>query len=148
MKDTLIICDKCGSNACYEQHLGENYKIKLCYGCGFTTNSLMTENSEFLQEQLETLPELYKDLVFKDKKGQHWMPSYTKIEDRGMIFANGKNALKWMWTAVKATSIPKEELNKFPEGSTHKMDMKTSQHYDERDFMEALDYIGVFNLEK
>ena len=35
----------------------------MCYGCGFTTNTLMTEDSEFLEEQLEVLPEIYKDLV-------------------------------------------------------------------------------------
>lgn len=145
MKDTLTICDRCGSNACYVQHLGENYTIKLCYGCGFTTNSLMTKDSEFLQEQLEILPELYKDLVFEDKNGQYWMPSYTKIEDKGMIFVNGKDTSNWKWTAVKAIPISEDELNKFPEGTTHKMDMETSQHYDERDYMEALDYIGVFN---
>lgn len=148
MKDSLVICNKCGSDACYEQYLGENYKIQLCYGCGFTTNSLMTTSSEFLQEQLETLPELYKDLVFKDSNEQYWMPSYTKIEDKGMIFANGKDTLNWKWTSVKSTPIPLEEMDKFPEGTTHKMDMKTAQHYDERDYMEALDYIGVFNSKK
>ena len=34
----------------------------MCYGCGFTTNTLMEPNSEFLNEQLEVLPEIYKDL--------------------------------------------------------------------------------------
>ncbi len=147
MKDILTICNKCGGDACYEQHLGENYKIQLCYGCGFTTNSLMTLGSEFLQEQLETLPELYKDLVVEDSNGQHWMPSYTKIVDKGMIFANGKDASNWEWTAVKAVPIPKEEMDRFPEGSTYKMDMGNAQNYNEFDYMDALDYIGAFNLE-
>ena len=39
----------------------------MCYGCGFTTNTLMTKDSEFLEEQLEVLPEIYKDLVLVDE---------------------------------------------------------------------------------
>jgi hypothetical protein len=35
----------------------------------------MTKDSEFLEEQLEVLPELYKDLVYEDENGHHWMPS-------------------------------------------------------------------------
>ena len=50
-KDKLTICPRCGSDACYEQELGADYKIHQCYGCGFTTNTLMIENSEFLDEE-------------------------------------------------------------------------------------------------
>ena len=44
-----------------------------------------------------------------------------------------------------AVEITEEEKAKFPKGQTHKMDMKTIQHYDERDFMDALEYIGYYN---
>lgn len=145
MKDSLIKCARCGSDACYHQAVNETYSIDFCYGCGFTTNSLMTEDSEFLAEQIEVLPELYKDLTFKDDKGNHWIPSTMNIIDKGMIFANGKTSKKWMWTAVKAIPLLEEELDNFPDGSTHKMDMKNAKHFSERDFMEALDYIGLFN---
>ena len=46
-KDKLTICPRCGSDACYEQELGADYKIHQCYGSGVTTNTLMVEDSKF-----------------------------------------------------------------------------------------------------
>jgi hypothetical protein len=143
-KDNLNICPRCGSDACYHTDLGANYQIDMCYGCGFTTNTLMTEDSEFLEEQIEVLPEIYKDLVYKDENGKHWMPSTINKPEQGMIFIDGTSIEDWKWAACKAVELTEEELSRFPEGSTHKMDMSTVKQFDERDFIEALDYIGVF----
>lgn len=143
-KDNLGICSRCGSDACYENNLGADYKVYMCYGCGFTTNTLMTEDSEFLEEQLEVLPELYKDLVYIDDDGLNWIPSTISIPEKGMIFINGKSPEKWNWSSVPAKELTKEELPNFPEGSTHKMDMKNVKHFDEREFIEAMDYIDMF----
>lgn len=143
-KDNLGICPRCASDACYENSLGADYKVYMCYGCGFTTNTLMTEDSEFLEEQLEVLPELYKDLVYTDTDGLHWIPSTISIPEKGMIFINGKSSEKWNWSSVPAKKLTEEELPNFPEGSTHKMDMKKVKHFDERDFIEAMDYIDMF----
>ena len=41
--------------------------------------------------------------------------------------------MNWRWGAV----LPSEE-------NPEKMDMTTIKHFEERDYMEALDYIGVF----
>ena len=144
LKDNLTMCARCGSDACYEQDLGADYKISMCYGCGFTTNTLMTSDSEFLEEQLEVLPELYKDLVYVDVTGQHWMPSTINQSEQGMIFIDGTSIDDWRWAACKAVELAEEELDKFPEGATHKMDMKNVEYFSQRDFIEALDYIGVF----
>lgn len=152
--DKLTICPRCGSDACYEQELGAEYKIHQCYGCGFTTNTLMTSDNQFLEEQLEVLPELYKDLVFVDNNQYHWMPSAVNNPEQGMVFADGSNTENWNWSAVKAVSIPKEDREKYPipgkEGEyyEYKMDMKSLKRFEERDFIEALDYIGVFNTEE
>ncbi len=143
-KDNLGICPRCGSDACYENNLGADYKVYMCYGCGFTTNTLMTEDSEFLEEQLEVLPELYKDLVYVDDDGLNWIPSTVSIPERGMIFINGKSTEKWNWSSVPAKELTEKELPNFPEGSTHKMDMEKVKHFDERDFIEAMDYINMF----
>ena len=150
LKDNLTICPRCGSDACYEQELGANYKVSQCYGCGFTTNSQMTSKSQFLEEQLEILPELYKDLIFTDDKGYHWMPSAINNPEQGMVYADGKTPEEWKWSAVKAILIPEEDREKYPmpgkEGEyyKYKMDTSTLQKFEERDFMEALDYIGAF----
>ena len=152
-KDNLTICPRCGSDACYEQELGADYKVHQCYGCGFTTNTLMTEDSEFLDEQLEVLPELYKDLIYIDEGGYNWMPSAVNNPEQGMIYADGKTSEDWKWSAVKAMKISEEEKEKYPipnkEGEyyEYRMDMTTLKQFDERDFIEALDYIGVFEKE-
>ena len=79
-KDKLTICPRCGSDACYENDLGADYKVHMCYGCGFTTNTLMEPNSEFLNEQLEVLPEIYKDLSKVESDG-FTLPKLKKLED-------------------------------------------------------------------
>jgi hypothetical protein len=152
-KDNLTICPRCGSDACYEQELGADYKVHQCYGCGFTTNTLMIENSEFLDEQLEVLPELYKDLIYIDEEGYNWMPSAVNNPEQGMIYADGKTSEDWKWSAVRAMKISEEEKEKYPipnkEGEyyEYRMDMTTLKQFNERDFIEALDYIGVFEKE-
>ena len=145
-KDNLGICSRCGSDACYENNLGADYKVYICYGCGFTTNTLMTEDSEFLEEQLEVLPELYKDLVFIDKNLLYWVPSTINIENKGMIFIQGKSAEDWNWVACPAKELTEEEKTNFPDDTTYKMDMKNASYFKERDFIEAMDYIGMFEV--
>jgi hypothetical protein len=144
--DNLTTCNRCSSDACYVQEVNEQVKLYFCYGCGFQANSVMTRDSEFLQQQMETLPELYKELMGEDEKGLIWMPSVVNIPDKGMVFADGANGSNWRWAAVKATLMSEEEKTKFKEKGKeydYKMDMTTLTHFPERDFMDALSYIGV-----
>jgi ribosomal protein L37E len=145
--DNLTTCNRCGSDACYVQEVNEQVKLHFCYGCGFQANTAMTRDSEFLQQQMEVLPELYKELMGEDENGTIWMPSVVNIPDKGMVFADGPNGQQWQWAAVKATLMSEEEKSKFKEKGKeydYKMDMSTLKHYPEREFMEALDYIEVF----
>lgn len=144
--DNLTTCNRCGSDACYVQEVNEQVKLYFCYGCGFQANTAMTLNSEFLQQQMETLPELYKELMGEDENGTIWMPSVVNLPDKGMVFADGPNGQQWQWAAVKATLMSEEEKIKFKEKGKeydYKMDMSTLKHFSERDFMDALSYIGV-----
>lgn len=147
--DNLIICDKCGSDACYVDEVNQDIKTHFCYGCGFQTNSLMKEGEEFYEQQIAILPELYKDLFYKDEKGKTWMPSSVNIPTQGMIFANGSSIKDWKWAAVKAIPVTEKEKTKYPipgkknEYYEWRMDMTTLQMFPERGFMEALSYIGV-----
>lgn len=148
--DNLTTCPRCGSDACYTQEVTNEIKNYMCYGCGFLTNSLMKEGEEFFNEQMTTLPDLYKELMGEDENGLIWMPNMVNIPNKGMVFADGSNASNWRWAGVKAVPMPEEEKAKFAEkGKDYefKMDMETIQHFDERDFIEALDYIGVFENE-
>ena len=148
MKDNLTTCDRCGSDACYIQEVNHEIKNYMCYGCGFVTNSLMKKGEQFFEEQFEILPELYKELMGEDEDtGLIWMPNTINLPNKGMVFADGKNGSNWAWAAVKAIPMPEDEKEKFKaKGKEYKfkMDMENIKHYPESDFMEALEYIGVF----
>ena len=144
----LPTCDRCGSDACYVQEVNHEIKNYMCYGCGFITNSLMKKGEEFFETQMETLPELYKELMGEDEDtGLIWMPNTINLPNKGMVFADGKNGSNWAWAAAKAIPMPEEAQEKFKaKGKNYKfkMDMENIKHYPEGDFMEALEYIGVF----
>jgi len=143
--EQLTTCKRCGSDACYEQQVNEEVKTWLCMGCGFTTSTLMTEGSEPVKTVLETSPELYKDLMHEDINGHIWMPSTITLPNRGMVFLDGTSAKDWNWAAVKAVPL-QEGDQKINKDQTHRMDMQNVQHFKERDFMDALEVIGFFEL--
>jgi hypothetical protein len=87
-----------------------------------------------LQEVESVVPQLYKDLKFKDANGFHWYPNTVILEDKSMVFADGKTTEDWKWAAVQSKD--------------GKADMSTKQEYEQHDFMEALDYIGFFEKQK
>jgi hypothetical protein len=148
--EEIINCPKSGGDLCYKVQVAPEIYNYMSLSCGFWTNSFMTEDHEFYMQQMETLPELYKDLAWKDPQtGLIWLPNTINNSDQGMIFANGTNASNWKWAAVKAIEIPEEEREKHPipgkpgEFMKFKMDMKNMQLFEERDYIEALSYIGI-----
>jgi hypothetical protein len=147
--DELTICPRCGGDANYVDEVNESISTQFCFSCGFQTNSLMKEGETFYEEQISVLPELYKDLFFKDENGNVWMPTTVNVPTQGMIFANGPSKEDWGWAAVKAVKVTEEEKTKYPipgkQGEFYewRMDMTTLKEYPEREFMDALSYIGV-----
>jgi hypothetical protein len=131
MKESLGICPKCGGNACHEVS-NEKFTVWSCFGCGFTANS--TTVKENLENIEAVIPQLYKDLKFKDNSGYHWYPSTVILEDKSMVFADGKSIEDWKWAGVQSKD--------------GKADMSTVKYFNENDFMEALDYIGFFEKQK
>jgi hypothetical protein len=127
MKESLITCLKCGGDACSEISNGV-VTIWICMGCGFTSNNTITDAN--VTEMEATLPELYKDLRFKDKEGKYWYPNSVILDDKSMVFAEGTNIQDWMWTAVQAK-----------DGKT---DMTTKKEFQIHEFMDALEYIDYF----
>jgi hypothetical protein len=151
--DKLTICKKCGSDACYSQEVNESITNYQCMGCGFISNSLMVKDSDFFKEQSEILPELYKDLLYEDKDGRVWMPSTVNIPTMGMVFANGTNKSNWHWSAVRSVPVTTDEdkekyIKKDGTPYEHRMDMENIKNYSEKDYMEALEYIGVFEKQE
>ena len=148
--EEIIDCPKSGGNLCYKVQVAPEIYNYMSLSCGFWTNSFMTEDHEFYMQQMETLPELYKDLAWKDPQtGLIWLPNTINNTEQGMIFANGSGVSNWKWAAVKAVKIPKKDQKNHPipgkpgEFMKFKMDMKNMHLFEERDYIEALSYIGI-----
>ena len=148
--EEIINCPKSGGDLCYKVQVAPEIYNYISLSCGFWTNSFMTEDHEFYMQQMETLPELYKDLAWKDPQtGLIWLPNTINNTEQGMIFANGSGVSNWKWAAVKAVKIPKKDQKNHPipgkpgEFMKFKMDMKNMHLFEERDYIEALSYIGI-----
>jgi hypothetical protein len=149
MNDSIIICPKCGGNACYEQVINENITNYFCIGCGFITNSLLKYGTEFYNEQWEILPELYKDISYEDVDGRIWIPNTINIENKGMIFANG-DSYDWKWAVTKSIPIPENEKEKFKNSdgtyNQYKMDVGNIKYFESHEYIEALDYLDLLKV--
>jgi len=148
--DEIIDCPKSGGNLCYKVQVSPDVNTYLSLSCGFYTNSLMKEGEEFYNKTLETLPELYKDLVWKDEKTElFWVPNLINDGEKGMIFAEGTSKSNWGWKAVKAIKIAEEDRINHPYPGKpgmfleYKMDMKSGELFNERDYLDALSFIGI-----
>ena len=144
--DKLVDCKRCGGNACYEQNIDESITTWMCMGCGFTTSTLMSKDGEVVKNAVETSPELYKDIMFEDSDKRVWLPATITLPAKGMVFVDGVNKKDWKWAAVNAVPL-QEGDKKVSEDQTHKMDMKNVKHFNQKDFMDALETIGFFAVE-
>ena len=147
--DQLTTCNRCNGNACYEQVIDKSTRTWTCMGCGFTTSTLMEEGGKVHTDLLETSPELYKDLLFKDSNNLVWAPSTVTLPGKGMVCIDGTSKDNWSWTAVMAVPLTEEEKKsgQYPEGNEFRMDMKNKKVFNKEDFMEAMDAIGFFQIQ-
>lgn len=148
--DEIIDCPKSGGNLCYKIQLSPDVNQYLSLSCGFYSNSLMKEGEEFYEQTIEGLPELHKDLLWKDEKtGLIWAPNLINSPNQGMVFAQGTDKDNWGWMAVKAVKIEEEDRKNHPYPGKpgmfleYKMDMKSGKLFKERDYLEALSHIGI-----
>jgi hypothetical protein len=109
----------------------------------------MQDNGAIVKTAVESSPELYKDLKFVDDNNLAWLPATITIPEKGMVFLDGTTAKEWTWARVRAIKLTQEELDskKYPEGHNFKMDMQNLKQFGQRDFMDALEYIGFFQVE-
>ena len=148
MKDgNLVICPKCSCDGCYTTPLNEVKNNYFCWGCGYQTNDVMKEGEFDFTEYEETLPELYKDVKHTDSEGRVWYPITVNVPTRGTVFLFGTQADDIRWAAIKAIPLTESEL-KEPKYKdlTHKSDAKSLKYFG-NDFIEACDYIGIFEME-
>ena len=82
-----------------------------------------------------------------DKEDYVWFPATITLPKQGMVFIDGTSTTDWKWTAVKAVKRTKKEKKALGRRATdYKMDMENAKHFGPRDFMDALDEIGFFNM--
>ena len=143
--EEIINCPKSGGDLCYKTQINPEIATYLSLSCGFWTNTFMKEGEEFYETQMQDIPELYKELAWKDSETNLvWLPNTINIPEQGMVFAYGPNASSWGWGAVKAIEIPEGERKEvMGKTQTHKMDMANMKVFEERDYIEALSYIKV-----
>ena len=146
MKDQLTICPKCECDGCYVTPINETKLNYFCWGCGFQTNDLMKEGEFDFVAYEETLPELYKDIKHTDKDNRVWYPISLNIPDKGTVFLNGKSAEAVEWSAIKVVELTEEEKEQPKyKNLIYKSDAKSLKSFG-TDFIEAMDYIGMFNM--
>jgi len=138
--DEIMDCPKSGGDLCYKVEITKDITNYFSLSCGFMTNSLMTSGSEFLEETNIGLPELHKDIAWTDPETELvWIPNTINNPDQGMVFADGTNKDEWSWAAVKSKKV-EDRKEGDPE---YKMDMSTKKNFKERDYMDALSFIGI-----
>ena len=144
MTDKLTTCPKCKCDGCYLTPINETKVNYFCWGCGYQTNDLMKQGEFDFEAYEETLPELYKDVKYVDEDSRVWYPIGLNIEGKGTVFLNGKNAEEAQWSAIKAVELTEEEKEQPKyKNLTHKSDAKSLKYF-AGDFIEACDYIGLF----
>lgn len=134
ISEEIVDCPRTGGDLCYKTQLNPELSTYLSISCGFWTNTLMKEGEEFYEQQMQDLPELYKDLAWTDPETNLvWLPNTINNQEQGMVFAYGPNKYSWGWGAAKAI----QEEGKW------KMDLANMQVFAERDYIDALSFIGV-----
>lgn len=141
--EKLEECGRCQSLLCVVQNISEDVNTRLCLKCGYTTSTLLTEGSEVTQQLLERSPELYKELMFKDKENFLWFPATLSVPNVGIVFVDGTTVQDWKWGAAKARPVTKDDKN-LVKGQTHKMDMKNIKHFNQNEFLEACNEAKIF----
>jgi len=144
-KDNLIDCPLCSEpGACYASIINEANKMSyFCFGCGYHSNDLMISGEFDTDDYEKQLPELYKDIKRVDNDNRVWYPTAINLQEKGTVFANGKNPDEWQWAAIKNIPLSEEDKEKLIfKGKTHKSDSKSLKNFG-KDFLSALEYIEV-----
>tara|TARA_R100000908_G_scaffold52855_1_gene28190 strand:+ start:1573 stop:2043 length:471 start_codon:yes stop_codon:yes gene_type:complete len=147
--DKLVICDLCGSDACYNFEINDKIQNWSCLGCGFQTNTLMKKDEPFFEENLKAMPELHKEIIQEGKDGKMWFPQTINVEDLGMVFADGTSSKNWKWSAVKVKKFSMENKEEFKvigqedKYYPHKTDMSTKKQFEPGDFMSAIFHLDL-----
>lgn len=150
--DIKIECPNCKLHNCYETRY-TNISVFLCFTCGYTTNSKMIKDSDYVKEQFElnsNVAKFIKDIHFIDiERNLVWYPGVLQFPELGVIFPepNDDNT-DWGWTYVKEIPVLDEEKEKYKIDGTNeyyktKLDLNNAIRFNKYDFYSAAIAMGV-----
>jgi|TARA_R110000744_G_scaffold320397_1_gene426554 hypothetical protein len=120
----------------------------LDYETGYTSNSKLAVDSEYVSDAESNQPKLVTELKVIDAlRGIIWYPSVINIPGQGMIFPMGTKE-EWTWEVMKVRDVTEEEKEKYPlpdkEGEYFKtiLDVKGKLNFSKDKFIDALKEIG------
>ena len=120
----------------------------LDYETGFTSNSKLKIDSDYVKQAEKNQPKLVTELrVIDELREIVWYPSVINIPGKGMIFPMGDKD-NWQWEVMKVRDVTEEEKEKYPlpdkEGEYFKtiLDVKGKLNFSNDKFMDALKEIG------
>ena len=134
---------------CFESH-DETTGITsyLDYETGYTSNSKLAIDSDYVKQAEQQQPKLVTDLKIEDHlRNIIWYPSVINLPMQGMIFPMGTST-DWHWEVMKVREVTEEEKEKYPipeqEGEFFKtiLDVKGKIDFHKDKFMDALKEIG------
>ena len=143
-----IDCPVCESKNCFET-TENDITTYLCLRCGYTSNSLLKQDSKSLEEVMKTTPQLAKDLQIYDYiRELYWIPTVINMGDRGIIYPEG-TADSWKWKYAKVTDVPKESQKDYPipgkdgEYYTTMLDVENAEEFENTEFLQACKAMGI-----
>ena len=145
INDTLTLCPKCGSDACYVRPISETASSYFCFGCGYQTTDLQKEGEMDFGMLEETMPDLYKDCKYVDQDSRVWYPSAINLPEKGTTFLNISPDKAIEWCAIKVRPLTETEQKELSNKNiNYKSDASTLKFFGD-DFIGALDYINFFD---
>ena len=120
----------------------------LDYGTGYTSNTHLVVDSEYVEQAEANQPKLVTELrVVDELRNLIWYPSVINIPMKGMVFPMGTKD-EWTWEVMKVREVTEEEKEKYPipekEGEFFKtiLDVKGKKNFPNDKFIDALKEIG------
>ena len=120
----------------------------LDYKTGYTSNSLLETDSEYVTGIEKTQPQIITELKIEDElRGINWYPSVINVPGKGMVYPIGNRGDR-KWESIPVRDLEEDEQKEYPipdqEGKFFKtiLDIKQKSSFDNNRFMEALASIG------
>ena len=143
-----INCPNCKSKNCFES-IDKSVTTYLCLSCGYTSNTLLKQGTDSLEEVMKTTPQLVKNLQIYDFTREiYWLPTVINMGDRGIIYPEGTTD-SWKWRYAKVVDVPEASQKDYPvpgtdgEYYTTMLDVENAEEFKSTEFLKACKAMGI-----